>query len=63
MRRGAVIMTFLAGLIVLSAATPARTETRRALETEARQHGAPMVWIWGVYDGEPRQDVQDPTVA
>lgn len=45
MRRGAVIMTFLAGLIALSAATPARTETRRALEAEARQHGAPMVWI------------------
>jgi len=45
MRRGAVIMTFLAGLIVLSAATPARTETRRALETEARKYGAPMVWI------------------
>ncbi|TLY14497.1 MAG: hypothetical protein E6K69_07795 [Nitrospirae bacterium] len=45
MRRVAVIMTFLAGLIALSVATPARTETRRALEAEARKHGAPMVWI------------------
>src|SRR5947208_14590690 len=45
MRRGAMIMTFLAGLITLSAATPARTETREALEAAARKHGAPMVWI------------------
>lgn len=45
MRRGAVIMTCLAGLMALSVATTARTETRRALEAEARQHGAPMVWI------------------
>lgn len=45
MRRVAVIMTFLAGLIALSVATPARTETRRALEADARKHGAPMVWI------------------
>ena len=45
MRRGAVLTTFLAGLIALSTATPARAETRRAMEAEARKHGAPMVWI------------------
>ncbi|MGH7227673.1 MAG: formylglycine-generating enzyme family protein [Nitrospiraceae bacterium] len=45
MRRVAVIMTFLAGLMALSVAAPARTETRRGLEAEARKHGAPMAWI------------------
>lgn len=45
MQRVTVMMTVLAGLIVLSVATSARTETHRALAAEARKHGAPMVWI------------------
>jgi len=45
MRHGALIITFLTVWIALSVAPPARAETRRALEPETRQHGAPMVWI------------------
>lgn len=49
MRRVAATITLLAGLSAISVATPAHAETRRALEAEARQHGAPMVWV---SDGE-----------
>jgi len=45
MRHVAVTSALLAGLATLSLPTPARAETRRALEAEARKYGAPMVWI------------------
>jgi len=38
-------MTMLVGLTALSVAIPSLAETRRVLEAEAHEHGAPMVWI------------------
>jgi formylglycine-generating enzyme required for sulfatase activity len=45
MRRGVLIITLLLGLVVVSMTTAVLAETRRALEAEARRHGAPMVWV------------------
>ena len=45
MRRVALTLTMLAGLAALTPTIPSVAETRRALEAEARQNGAPMAWI------------------
>lgn len=47
MRHVAATLTLLTGLANLILTTSVLAETRRALGAEARQHGAPMVWIQG----------------
>jgi formylglycine-generating enzyme required for sulfatase activity len=60
MKRDAFIIIFLVGLALVSVTTAVSAETRRALEAEARQHGAPMVWVtdgaftMGSFDGRAR---------
>lgn len=45
MRLDTLIFTFLVGLALTNVTTAVLAETRRALEAEARRHGAPMVWV------------------
>ena len=44
-QRDTLAITLLAGLVLISLTTGVLAETRRALEAEARRHGAPMVWV------------------
>jgi formylglycine-generating enzyme required for sulfatase activity len=45
MWRNTLIMTLLVGLVLINVTTAVLAETSRALEAEARRHGAPMVWV------------------
>lgn len=43
----AATLTLLAGMSTITLTTSVLADTRRAVESETRQHGAPMVWVQG----------------